>query len=542
MKTAVYSRKSKFSETGESIENQITLCAEYAKSRFGAVQSDIVVYEDEGFSGCNTARPQFQQMLADARKKKFDAVICYRLDRVSRSIGDFSAFIGELESLGIGFVSLREQFDTSTPMGRAMMYIASVFAQLERETIAERVRDNMLQLAKTGRWLGGNAPTGYASAQIEAVDRHGNAKKAYKLVPVEREVGLVKLLFRKYTELSSIRKLETYCVQNDIKSKNKRALSRFALTGILRNHVYVRADGRVYDYLAENGYTLYCARESCNGVNGLMAYNKINGGTGELRGVSDWVVTIGAHEGLIDASEWLSAQETLNRNKAKTFRGNGNSNCLLSGLLRCGVCGSPMRPKVARAGSDAFVYMCVLKETSKRTKCGICNINGNTLDAIILSEAQGFSFDTAEISHKLIAVKTKIRRDGTETPGEAALLGEKIRMNKQAIHSLLDSVAEHGQTSGTSYIMARIDELAAKNERLQGALAELAASDAKKRDGSDILEALRSLGSALDAATVEEKRRFLRSIIERVTWDGEKVTIELFGENNSVMLPMRIKQ
>lgn len=90
-------------------------------------------------------------MMSDAREKKISAVVCYRLDRVSRNISDFSGLIQEFERLGISFISIREDFDTCSPMGRAMMYIASVFSQLERETIAERIRDNMHELAKTGR-------------------------------------------------------------------------------------------------------------------------------------------------------------------------------------------------------------------------------------------------------------------------------------------------------------------------------------------------------------------------------------------------------
>ena len=94
-------------------------------------------------------------MMDAAKKRQFKAIIVYRLDRISRNVSDFSGLIEELARLDISFISIKEQFDTSTPMGRAMMYIASVFSQLERETIAERIRDNMHELAKTGRWLGG---------------------------------------------------------------------------------------------------------------------------------------------------------------------------------------------------------------------------------------------------------------------------------------------------------------------------------------------------------------------------------------------------
>ncbi|WDU84245.1 recombinase family protein [Caloramator sp. Dgby_cultured_2] len=154
MKFAIYSRKSKFTEKGDSVENQVIMCKEFIEKNFKDIES-ILVYEDEGFSGGNTNRPEFQRLLKDAKEKKFDVLICYRLDRISRNIAHFSLLINQLQELGISFISIREQFDTSTPMGRAMMYIASVFAQLERETIAERVRDNMLELAKSGRWLGG---------------------------------------------------------------------------------------------------------------------------------------------------------------------------------------------------------------------------------------------------------------------------------------------------------------------------------------------------------------------------------------------------
>lgn len=101
--------------------------------------------------------------MQDAKANKFDYLVCYRLDRISRNVSDFSTLIEKLNKLDISFISIKEQFDTSTPMGRAMMFISSVFAQLERETIAERIKDNMYELARTGRWLGGKTPHGFSS-------------------------------------------------------------------------------------------------------------------------------------------------------------------------------------------------------------------------------------------------------------------------------------------------------------------------------------------------------------------------------------------
>ena len=149
MNIAIYSRKSRFSASGDSIENQVQLCKEYA-ARYDYKDANFIIYEDEGFSGKNTNRPKFTELINDIKNKKIDVLMCYRLDRISRNVSDFSSTLELLEANAVSFISIKEQFDTSTPMGRAMIYIASVFAQLERETIAERVRDNMIELAKNG--------------------------------------------------------------------------------------------------------------------------------------------------------------------------------------------------------------------------------------------------------------------------------------------------------------------------------------------------------------------------------------------------------
>ena len=191
---AIYSRKSKFTGKGESIDNQIELCKQYISTHFpDCAAGKIHIYEDEGFSGGNIERPQFKRMMADARdgNKELSAIVCYRLDRISRNIGDFAKLIEELDGLKISFVSIKEQFDTSSPMGRAMMYISSVFSQLERETIAERIRDNMHELSKTGRWLGGITPTGYVSESVENVTIDGKIKKVCKLKLVQEEADAI---------------------------------------------------------------------------------------------------------------------------------------------------------------------------------------------------------------------------------------------------------------------------------------------------------------------------------------------------------------
>ena len=134
-KIAIYARKSVFREDSISIESQIEMC------KFEARGEECLVYSDNGYSGKNTSRPEYQRMIKDIIDKKINKVIVYKLDRISRSILDFSKMMDLFQIHGVDFISATEHFDTSSPMGRAMLNICIVFAQLERETIQQRVID-----------------------------------------------------------------------------------------------------------------------------------------------------------------------------------------------------------------------------------------------------------------------------------------------------------------------------------------------------------------------------------------------------------------
>ena len=157
---AIYSRKSKFTGKGESIGNQVELCKEYVRVHYGDTAVDkVAVYEDEGFSGGNLNRPDFKIMMDAAKKRKFKAIIVYRLDRISRNISDFASLIEELARLDISFVSIKEQFDTSTPMGRAMSVkpLQNVFVTIctnwQRQVVGLVVQHLQAMLPKQSRVL-----------------------------------------------------------------------------------------------------------------------------------------------------------------------------------------------------------------------------------------------------------------------------------------------------------------------------------------------------------------------------------------------------
>lgn len=318
---AIYSRKSKYTGVGESIENQIEMCRQYIRLTYGeAAEAECQVFEDEGFSGGDLKRPRFRLMMEAARRGEITLIVCYRLDRISRNIADFVRLIEEMERLGIGFVSIREQFDTTSPMGRAMMYISSVFSQLERETIAERIRDNMQELAKTGRWLGGNTPTGYESVCIRSRSEEGRVKKSCCLKTIEEEKRVVQEMYRFFLRTASLTETVRYLEEKGVRTRRGLPYSRFTVRGILMNPVYARADEAVYHYLAGEGAALYAPFESFDGRFGLMVYNRTlqkKGKAHKYRAVSEWIVSLGSHEGFLSGGDWAAVQRIFRRNREK---------------------------------------------------------------------------------------------------------------------------------------------------------------------------------------------------------------------------------
>ena len=225
----IYSRKSKFTGRGESIENQIDMCKNYLLSKYGNILEKIVIFQDEGFTGYNTNRPQFQEMMKVIRNKKVRCVIVYRLDRISRNVADFCHLKEVFSKYNVSFISVTENFDTTTPMGVAMLMISSVFAQLERDTIAERIRDNMYELAKSGRWLGGTTPLGFKSKRVDSIDLDGKKRSLYKLESVDDEVEKVKVIWDKMSELKGLSKLESCLLEMGFKTRNNNSFTRFSL-------------------------------------------------------------------------------------------------------------------------------------------------------------------------------------------------------------------------------------------------------------------------------------------------------------------------
>ena len=158
---AIYCRQSIDKKDSISIEAQIESCKRLIFSE------EYEVYTDKGFTGANTNRPQFEKLMKDIEKKKINKIIVYKVDRISRSLQDFVGIYARFEKHGIEFVSCNEQFDTSTAMGKATLQIIMVFAELERNMIQKRVKDNFYERAKKGLFLAGVAPYGFKKVPIQ---------------------------------------------------------------------------------------------------------------------------------------------------------------------------------------------------------------------------------------------------------------------------------------------------------------------------------------------------------------------------------------
>lgn len=533
MKIAIYSRKSKFTGKGESIENQIEMCENYIKSHFSDETYSISVFEDEGFSGKNLNRPQFQKMMTEEFNAPFDLIIVYRLDRISRNVGDFSSLIDKLNSYNTSFISIKEQFDTSTPMGRAMMNIAAVFAQLERETIAERVKDNMYMLAKTGRWLGGITPLGYSSEKVENTDGVDSKRYYFRLVQNE-ESDTIKLLFNKYLELRSLNKLMTYCINYNIKSRQNKNFSVTTIRKILTNPVYCIADVYGYNYFESQDSNMCCTIDDCTGEFGFVGYAKTQGTTNSNRIINDsdkWIISVGKHKGIIDGQTFVQVQNILTSNTDKKirFKQSHNPVALLSGLLVCS-CGSYMRPKYYREnkkGIKPYAYMCELKEHSHRQKCKNSNLNGLYADKTVCDILLNYNVEGNVFNKYLKDIRNNI--DTQKYKQQISKLEIEKNKKQKEIDELINVLKSNVNSRTLEYVdkaITALDNEISQIEKDMNSL-KLASSynDNTKAKLSNIEEAFNFFKENFDTISIENKRIFIRQCISKIMWDGENLHI-----------------
>ncbi|SDO86671.1 recombinase family protein [Clostridium gasigenes] len=525
IKIAIYSRKSKFTGKGDSIENQVQMCKDYANTHFNDKNLEFDIYEDEGFTGENLNRPKFKMLMS--KLKEYDVLICYRLDRISRTVSDFSSTLEILDSHNCDFVSIKEQFDTSTPMGRAMIYIASVFAQLERETIAERVKDNMLELAKNGRWSGGRMPLGYKSEYESYIDAEGNERKVVKLIKSDKELELVNLIYKTYLEQGSLHKTEVWFTQKGIKSNADILLEKTSLKVILQNPVYVKANKEVVDFMKKEQWNVYGEPD---GVHSLLSYNKteavrVNGKkTKRAKEKSLWIAAISSCEGVIDPEMWLAVQKQFSKNK-DTFPHLGKThNGILTGRLKCKNCGSNMIIQhgtvSVKTGQKLFYYICSMKKRSKGEVCNTKNLRAFDIEESTINELESLA------ERKLNFLSTLKKKNNytlsTKNIKSKKLLLEKQLLEKQKqIDNLVNKLSLDDDIADILIVKIKSlkKETASISEDLEKLNNDIKISDTEEFNISFIESVLNRCVNIRDLSK-EEQKQIIDVLIIDILYDG----------------------
>ena len=493
------------------------------------------MYEDEGFSGKNTKRPQFQKMMHDMREQHFDYLVCYKLDRLGRNLADLANLMEDLERRGISFISIKEKFDTTTPIGKAMLYFSGVLAQMEREQIAERVKDNMIMLARSGRWLGGNTPLGYSSQKLEKEVSALKKKTMYCLTQNPEEIAIARYIFSNFMECRSLTKVFKNLLMNDIRTRQGKEFVISGIRDILVNPVYCKADREAYQYFYDLGCQVCIDEEELDGESGLMGYAKTTSThyKNQNQPCESWIISKGRHKGIVSGREFVRVQKLLESNKEKgvAFKNTKNSVALLSGLLYC-TCGHLMRPKnypasrLTDKGERTFSYRCPYKDATHREKCDTQNVHGNTLDAKVCEEIIGLTNPDAGIVPMLEALLKKIKETDVDVVSEKDLLQQEYNKKKEEIQKLIASIKNLDADSvSVQYINDEIKRTDGLCRELQTRIAAMESDKEANLNVTDYvkdwLEKMKNFPLIFEEFTVMQKRDFLRAIIEKVVWDGE---------------------
>ena len=286
----------------------------YAKLMLGT--EDCVIFEDAGYSGKNTDRPKFQEMMAQVRAGAFTHVLVWKIDRISRNLLDFAAMYSELKSLGVVFVSKNEQFDTSTAMGEAMLKIILVFAELERNMTSERVTAAMISRASNGLWNGGRIPYGYC---------YKKETQEFSFEPNEKDMVII--IHDKYEEMRSLVSEARWLNEQGWRTRAGNLWNPVSLLQILRN-VFYCGDYR-YNVLAE-------------------------GDRQKPKDPSEWVTVKDHHPAIISREQKERIISILNDNsriKKRSYHHTKYTH-VFAGVMLCGNCAKAMGATPASAKKD----------------------------------------------------------------------------------------------------------------------------------------------------------------------------------------------
>lgn len=476
---------------------QIDACKEYFKRE----ECQFEIFIDEGFSGSNIDRPDFIRMRNKIHNNEFDAVVVYKIDRISRNMVDFINLVSDFEKYGVNLISVTEGADPTTPAGKFVMNILASVAEMERANIQQRVTDNMLLLAKQGRWTGGNTPMGYKSIKID---------NATYLTVDEDKRDLVIDIFNSYLSNESL---------NEVSRIFNINIS--SLSDMLSSPVYVASTYRIHEYLKVNGFQVY---GEPNGK-GYLTYGK----RPKLKNKKSWntkgyIVAVSRHEALIREDIWIQVQTLLKKNSIEP-RPKQSSNSYLNTLVKCARCEANMIIDLTYTrvdGTKVYSFACGRRRKDS-TSCDNGYIMVDELENSIETKLKNIGLNKNLLNEYIDTEENKSYKKEIEK------LRKKLNKNNLQIDNLTDKLALLSNEASI-LIISKIEQLTTDNKNLQTQLISLESLETSRKNTEEQINNLYDniqLFNSIDDANVEEKREVIRTIIERIDFDKEGNTAQI---------------
>lgn len=497
---AIYTRKStdeNLNSDFTSLDSQREYCQSFVKSREGeGWRVYPEEYNDPGFSGGNINRPGLRKLLHDARNGKFQVVVCYKYDRLSRNTKDFLHVLDIFDQNQVAFVSVTQPIDTTSSVGRLMRSILMDFSQFEREMIAERTRDKLYAMAQKGKRTGGRPIIGF--------DIQKDTKKIL-VNPAEKKI--VAEMFGTYINTKSL-------------SLTAEALNRKGY----RMKEWISNDGRKMGGQEFNKANLWYLLRNPQYIGKISFRQK------ELPG---------EHEAIITDQTRAAALKLLqvngNGKLHKEFQ-NRRHLFLLKGLVRCACCNTSMTPTSARPRKEErfFYYKCLSVVKQNKSACQVRSVPAQAIEEFVLKKLEQLGEDKplvekiAERARLMAGNDLPIKRDQKKLV--CAELG-KVELEAKNLVSVL---AEEGpQSSQRAFISERLDELATKRTECQtkriGLDSEIEELEKRQIDADVIRQNLKNFMQVFRKLQDREKSEFINLLIHLVDYDGvsSKVRIGL---------------
>ncbi|MFH1464644.1 MAG: recombinase family protein [Pseudomonadota bacterium] len=522
-RVAVYTRVSTEEQARQhegSLDNQIHRCKQYLASvgHDAAVVENLRLYREEGFSGKDTARPEFQRLVRDVRAGRISLLVFSELSRISRSVSDFLVFARLLDAHGVQFVSLRERFDTSSPQGNLIIIILMALAQFERETTSIRTRLAMRDRAQRGLWNGGPIPMGYEP--VPGVSGH--------LRVVEDEALVIGEAYRVYLETGSLAETCRRLADAGLRRRDRvsrrdkhhkgKHLTWSALSHILKNPVYV----------------------------GMKEVNRANRDLPDDEAIAlpegdrYYQVPTTAWEPIIDVETFERAGELLAENRARTANtiGPKRHDYVLTGIIRCGDCGVHLEgasvPKRLADGTKRryFYYRHPGKRPDACTMSA--GISAEKVEQAILDRLHRLA-DDPDLLARLVEKANQRIEDGVPAK-EKELAVARAQVSR--LHSEHQALVERLLAAPTGMVpqsfWEKAKDLEAQAQAAEGLIARLEAEVASIRSSRLSVQTYRAtllrFREVYDQLDALQQSDLLAYLLDAVEVTGSTIRIALLGE------------